>query len=70
MQIWKYVTCSEKKDHSEFFNEIEFLARMDSFMYTKYNDESFTKNIDHKPSYDHSYALMKVHYFNFQRIDI
>ena len=53
----KYVTCYEKRDHSGYFIKIEFLAWIDSSMCAESNGAGFMKNIDHKPSYDHFYAL-------------
>ena len=39
----KFVTCSEKRDHSGYFIKIEFLAWIDSFMCAESNGTSFMK---------------------------
>ncbi|MCG8625417.1 MAG: hypothetical protein MJE68_25895 [Proteobacteria bacterium] len=52
------MTCYEKRDHSPgYFIKIEFLAWIDSSMFAETSGAGFMKNIDHKPSYDHFYAL-------------
>ena len=58
------VTCSEKRDHSGFFMKIEFLEWMDSLCILSTIVKVPRKNIDHKPSYDHFYALRFIASFS------
>ena len=63
----EYVTGYEKRDHLGFFVKNEFLAWMDSSMCAAYNGSSSKKNIDHKLSYDHFYALWLIDSFSGNR---
>ena len=59
------MTSYEKGDHLVFFIKIEFLACMDSFVHTM--GKVPRKNIDHRLSYDHFYALRLIDSFSENR---